>query len=112
RLDAEGIRRAVTANSENRPTNTVQQMLDAYIAGFAPPLTEQDEEQLAATQRVVDWLPSSYPGLPAAAELRAAIDRARLLQSFKYLSGTHFRGRVAELNTLREYVGVLPPGSL
>lgn len=111
----ETIQRAIDANPV-RPTDQVQSIFEAYVKGTAPPLETQDLEQLAATFEVAQWL----DGLPVALgsplpdvdAIRSHSDYLTFLQPFEDLAGKNFAGREKELTMLRNYVGVLPPGSL
>jgi hypothetical protein len=104
------MQRALAANSA-RPQHPTQQMLEAYIAGTAPPLEQQNVAQLTATLQVLEWLAGILPGLPTAEEALARRGYRELLQPFEDLIGQHFFGRAPELAQLREYVGVLDPAS-
>jgi hypothetical protein len=107
----EALLRALTVNPE-QPRNLLQATLEAYIRGDAPALEVQNAAQLTCTYQVVDWLKGVVDGLPDQAAIMRQRDLLGLLQPFYDLAGTHFRGRQAELKTLRSYVGVLPPGSV
>ena len=50
--------------------------------------------------------------LPSVEEVRSHMEWRRLLPPFRNLAGVHFQGRRVELERLRNYVGVLPPGSV
>jgi hypothetical protein len=111
----EGIRQALRANPE-RSRDPVQGIFEGYVDGSAPPLDRQDIIQVAATFEVARWLlgldlglGSPVPGLDA---IRARNDYLTLLHPFEELAGTNFAGRTRELQELRDYVGVLPPGSM
>jgi len=90
-----------------RHRSVLQSMLDSYIRGNPPAIEAQTLSELEATLQVVEWLDGCLPALPDPNQLRRAIARERLLKPFRFLVGTHFRGRSEELHLLREYVGVL-----
>jgi hypothetical protein len=72
-----------------------------------------DARRTGRDYQVCIWLrwQASSPPAPDAIERRT--NWLRLLQPFEYLAGDdQFRGRVKELQQLRSYAGVLPPGSL
>jgi hypothetical protein len=102
---------ALAANPR-RPDDPVQRALEAYLLGPAPPLDRQTLPQLAAAYQVIDWLRAAgFEHLPERAEISQRVDWLALLQPFEHLAGDHFRGRAAELDRLRAYAGVMPPGS-
>lgn len=103
----ERLTQALAAN-EVRPQTTMQQTLEAYIAGDAPPLAAQTREQLTCTLQVIDWLREVLPDLPDRGAVEERLAWEEWVEPLRYLVGTTFRGRVAELETLRQYVGVLP----
>ena len=103
---------SVLQRQTERGTDAVQQMLDGYILGEAPPLEAQTLEQLTATVQVAGWLAGLSAPLPSVEEVRSHMEWRRLLQPFRNLAGVHFQGRRVELERLRNYVGVLPPGSV
>jgi hypothetical protein len=107
----EAMQSALEANPD-RPNDTLQSMLEAYIRGAAPPLEKQDARQLAATFQVVGWLSGVVEELPSREAITRRADMVALLQPFYDLAGTYFRGREEQLSELRDYVGVLPPGSV
>jgi hypothetical protein len=109
--DREAMRAALEANPV-RPDDTLQKMLEAYIQEQAPPLPEQDLDQLSSTLQVVEWMGGILDGLPDRATVRVRMDWASFLKPFRSLADEHFRGRQSELRELREYVGVLEPSSI
>lgn len=90
-----------------RHRSILQSMLDSYIRGNPPAIEAQTLPELEATLQVVEWLDGCLPALPNPDQLRRAIARERLLKPFRFLVGSHFRGRSEELRVLRGYVGVL-----
>jgi tetratricopeptide (TPR) repeat protein len=105
------LQEALTANPQ-RPQDTIQTMLEAYIQGDARPVEKQEVEQLTASLHVVEWLGDVLPDLPDRLAIRQRYEAISLLQPFRDLAGEHFRGRVEELQQLRDYMEVLPPGSI
>ncbi len=102
---------ALSANPR-RPDDPVQRALEAYLMGPSPPLDQQTLPQLAAAYQVIDWLRAAgFEHLPDRTEISQRVDWLTLLQPFEHLAGDHFRGRAGELDRLRAYAGVLPPGS-
>jgi hypothetical protein len=112
-----GTRAALTEALERNepfpdPDDNLQRLLAAAIRGKLPPLERQTTVELACTLQVAQWL-RDVPGLglPPISELRACVERARLLEPFRTLADEHFAGREKELRRLREHVGVLEPGN-
>jgi hypothetical protein len=110
------IQRALEANPERPQDDPVQAMFEEYVRGTAPPLDKQTTVQLAASFEVAQWLVglqlrlgSTVPDLES---IRSRTDYLTLLQPFEDLAGDNFAGRTTELRELREYVGVLPPGTV
>ena len=112
----ERIQQALSANPERSRDEPVQGMFEAYVDGSVPPLDQQDTVQVAATFEVAQWLQGLDIQLgspvPDLEDIRARNDYLTLLQPFEELAGTNFAGRTRELQELRDYVGVLPPGSV
>jgi hypothetical protein len=101
--------------SNKRPTDDpLQQALEIYLLGGRLPVEVQSLTELATTYQVITWLSAAgFDGLPSPEAIARRTDRLRLLQTFEHLaSDIEFRGRVSELQQLRSYAGVLPPGSL
>ncbi len=111
-LRAEGrVREALAANPE-RPDDPLQRALVGYLTATAPRLEQQSLPELAAAYQVIDWLRAAgFDDLPERAEIYRRTEWLTLLQPFEHLAGDHFRGRARELDRLRTYVGVVPPGS-
>ena len=99
----QALQLALVAN-EPRPNDALQQIFERTINQEPLPLEEQNLEQLTATLRVVGWLDGVVGPLPEATEVQEAYTWAELLEPFRYLVGDHFRGRQAELDTLRTFV--------
>lgn len=95
----------------DRPMTDVQRMLEAYLNGQQPPLDKQSYEELSQTLQVVSWLGKVVPNLPGEAKVRDLLARRSVLRPFEHLVRQDFVGRQSELAKLRDYVGVLPPGS-
>lgn len=107
----ENMLRALNANP-NRAYDKTQEMFEAYLRGNAPALKLQDASQVAGTFEVSDWLNGILDGVPSLDQVRERFEFISLLQPFELIAGKHFRGRTKELQTLRDYVGILPPGTL
>jgi hypothetical protein len=112
----EKIQQALGVNPERSRDDPVQSMFEAYVDGSVPPLDKQDIIQVAATFEVAQWLQGLDLQLgspvPDLEDIRVRNDYLTLLQPFEELAGTNFAGRTRELQELRDYVGVLPPGSV
>ena len=105
----DALHNALAANP-NRPSNTTQELFEAYVSGSAPALNEQSLVQLTSTYQVIEWLGGILTDLPAASEVRVRHELLSLLEPFNLLVGKNFFGREDELRNLREYVGVLDIG--
>jgi len=102
---------ALAANPD-RPKTISQRIFESYIRGDAPRPEEQDLPTLEGALQAVRWLGNILPDLPDPGELMHHLEERRLYAPFDQLAGKHFRGRVAELQALRDYVGLFPPERL
>lgn len=90
----------------------LRQTMAAYLSGHVKPVDEQSLTELESTSSVCEWLRAAgFEGLPERNSIQRRIDWLSLLEPFEHLAGPSFRGRARELERLRAYVGVLPPGS-
>ena len=106
------IEEALAANPHERG-GRLQEQLERYLLGTAPPLATQELPELEETLQVAVWLGDLIPGIPQPAEVSDRAAYLRLLAPFETIAGDAvFRGRKRELDTLRSYIGVLPPESL
>lgn len=106
---------AIETSRKSLPDSLKYALQDALLAccsGNITSLGEQNLEQLTATLTAVEWLDQITQGLPSRDGIARRIERHNLLKPFHHLVGEHFRGRAAELQTLRDYVGVLPADSV
>jgi hypothetical protein len=89
-----------------RPDNLLQHVLESWIRGEQKPLDQLTAPELSATLQVIDWLETTEleSQLPSTDDVRRRVEYAALLQPFRDLVGTHFRGRVRELSVLRDYL--------
>jgi hypothetical protein len=104
----------VIARNPAPADDRVGSALQRQVAGTAPALASVDDiGEAVATHQACEWLRGAgLPGLPDANALRQRVDWLTLLDPFRHLVGDFFRGRRRELEVVRNYVGVLPPGSL
>lgn len=104
--------RALEANLQER-TGTLQDQLERYLLESALPLEEQPPKQLDETLQIVTWLEGALDNLPPMRDVAARITFRSFSAPFESLAGDAiFRGRRAELDQLRSYVGVLEPVAL
>ena len=104
---------ALEANPSATGTDLVGQYLRRALEGDVFDVESATAEQLSALLKVLRLVDGvTLPNLPDAAAVRRAQVLQRLLEVFRFLVGEHFRGRKAQLQRLREYVGVLPPQKL
>jgi hypothetical protein len=110
--DSAARQAALDANPHER-TGSLQAMLESYLVGTPPPLEQMTLEQLQETLQLSVWLGDTVENLPSAEMMRQRIGYLNLLAPFEALAGDAiFRGRKAELDELRNYVGVLSPDTL
>jgi hypothetical protein len=103
---------ALDANP-NPPQDPLQVALQNGLNGRPLAIESQSLVELAAIRQACDWLGSAgFTDLPDQNRLERRIDWLKLLEPFEHLAGQHFRGRQKELQRLRDFVGVLPPGSV
>ncbi|QRN92901.1 hypothetical protein JRI60_27205 [Archangium violaceum] len=102
----EALLRALDLNAPPEP-DLLQQTLASCLRGTARPLGEQRPDELACTLRVVHWFRPVLPELPSPEEVRERLEQGRLMEPFRYLAGERFCGRKEELQTLRDYVGLI-----
>ncbi len=106
----EAILNACRHNAEHMES-PLERTLWATLTNDLKPLHEQSRDELILTFEVAQWLRGIVPDTLDPEIVREALDRLWVLDPLQTLVGTHFRGRERELDRLREYVGVLPPGS-
>jgi len=112
RMTAEQLREAATASgviTENR--DPLARALEVLSRPGTPALDELDIPALVALSPITPSLREVLENAPERAEVERRLEFLRILQPFERLVGRHFAGRTAELQTLSDYVGVLPPGS-
>ena len=103
---------AALAEVPQRPDDLIQSALEALIQGEPLDLRTAPRRELRAVLQATEWLAGIVDGIPDAASVRAAIALSELFDPLRELLASGFEGRLRELDMLREYVGVLPPGSL
>ncbi len=105
------LRQALAANSD-KPDNPTQKEIAALAAGKPPNLKGKSLTELLGLAGAIDLL-GPVIDIPSAtrAELRAQIERLRLLEPFERLVADGFAGRTTELRELRRYVDELPSES-
>lgn len=110
----EGARaRSVLEALPQHPDDPLQFALEQCLAGSPAPVESQTLEELGASYQVCEWLrKAGFEGVPDKDAIGRRIEWLTLLQPFEHLAGEHFRGRVRELQALRDYAGVLPPGTV
>jgi tetratricopeptide (TPR) repeat protein len=107
----ESIGKAVEANAE-RSSDPTTRVLQEVIAATTPlDLAGRPLEELLAFDLVADWLgPSRLRSLPSHEDIRARIQREKLLEPMRRLV-VGFQGREDDLRALRGYVDALPSES-
>ena len=109
RMTEEQIRAALKLNP-HEASGPGQRMFEAMLLGKRPSVGETDLEMAV---QLMTWLRSVRPVDAELAIATARLEYARYLAPFEALaSDAKFVGREAELDEMREHVGVLPPESL
>jgi len=116
RLFENGWLDAALRANPTRDDSPTQRMFEQCIdvSGSPPPLPHTLEDA-AAMLEVSYWLqavPQLWGRIPPRDSIREVIAREQLLEPFRSLVGDHFAGRIAELATLSDYVGVLDASGL
>jgi hypothetical protein len=105
-------REALEANPKER-TGELQADFERYLLGNPLPVEDQSPKQLERTLQIALWLQGLLETLPRTEEVRERADYFSLLAPFEDLAGDKiFRGRRAELDELRSFVGVVEPDAL
>src|ERR1051325_6983126 len=99
------LQEALNANP-NRSQDTLQILLEGYFNQSAPDLEEQNVTELLCTLQISEWLHGALEGVPEPDRVRREVEIKNLLAPFRFLVGSHFRGRENELNILSDYVEV------
>jgi hypothetical protein len=93
-----------------RPEDLYQRILSAYVRGDAvPSLENQSIEELRMTRHVFWMVDGLLDNLPSPEAVRRAIDTRGIIDWFAIIAGPDFSGREAELDKIRDFMGLLPP---
>jgi len=84
----------------------LQRVISASLRAEARPVEEQELEELTCTLQVCQWFGRVLRELPAPEQVRRRMELLRLLAPFQHLTAKGFYGRRAELQKIRDYVGV------
>jgi Cdc6-like AAA superfamily ATPase len=110
RLFEKGLLYAALQANPEREDSTTQRTFERCINLEGPsPALPQTQDDAAAMLEVSYWLetvPQLSQRMPARDSIRQFIEREQLLEPFRNLVGDHFAGRLPELETLSDYVGV------
>ncbi|HWK25098.1 MAG TPA: serine protease [Solirubrobacter sp.] len=111
RLAAAGSLEALRAARGDAPAQEPgQRVIDRVLAGPPYPLAEIADADLPYWLQVVRWF--AVDGLPGAAEIARELERRRVRGRLDAIAGDPFRGRAAELQTLREWFATDGAGPL
>ena len=102
---------ALAANPE-RSTDGFQRLYERWLAGTPPTFDEQSYQELTWSAQIASWLEGLAPDLPKVEVVHAMCQRRSVYALFSHLATDTFTGREGELDTLREFVGVLPAGTV
>lgn len=97
---------AIAANPQ-RDLSTEQRVFETILTKKRFELEWAPLDDLQAALRVCEWVRglSQFETVPSADLVRARVERAQFLQPFRDLAGSHFAGRVLELERLSDHVG-------
>jgi cellulose synthase operon protein C len=104
------LRRLQEVISSVDPADSAARMAAMYLAGAAPPLTEQTVEELEGTALAVEWL-VGLVATPSAEEARAQLAIETMLAPLRILVAAGFVGRRSELKLLADFVDKPAPTS-
>jgi hypothetical protein len=105
----EKIAQALDANPSER-SGPMQALYERVLLGERVDPSAMSAEQLQQLQQILVWLREVRPVEALLEETRNRLLLARAIAPFEALAGDGiFYGRVAEMDALREYVGVLGP---
>jgi tetratricopeptide (TPR) repeat protein len=99
------IREALACNPDRLRTD-VQEQFEAWLAGDLA-LAELSYDQLSSLRPLYQWGLESLGGLPGRIAFEAAVARRASVSLFEHLIDRSFVGRQAELQMLRDFVGVV-----
>jgi tetratricopeptide (TPR) repeat protein/ABC-type transporter Mla maintaining outer membrane lipid asymmetry ATPase subunit MlaF len=107
----EEARRYLGANLARFKSDSTAVLAAALLDGDPPDVNSLDLRTLGRLREAVTWL-SQVPGVTGLIQVQqidAVLERLRLKEPMGALLRRPFEGRVAELNRLREHIGLLPP---
>lgn len=101
----QALRNALNANLE-RPQDRIQHMLERYINGVTPKISELGIDDLTAICQIIEWFDGTaiLANLPAFIEVNNRLSLMRLIEPLQKLIGEHFSGREEQLRKLWRYV--------
>ncbi|HUR79465.1 MAG TPA: ATP-binding protein [Thermoanaerobaculia bacterium] len=108
--DAEPLRAAIASAKTIASDDSLMRALDVFCTHAASP-NQLDVAALATVAPLLPSLQKALPNAPTPEDTERRLEFLRLLQPFLRLVGDFFAGRVDEMKTLNEYVGVLAEGS-
>ena len=101
----EKLLRLLEHNHPSEP-DLLQREITAHLRGEARPVEEQNLEELTCTLQISQWFGRVLQELPSLEQVRRRMEMLRLLAPFEHLIAKGFYGRQAELQRIRDYVGV------
>jgi hypothetical protein len=102
------LRDALTVNPE-RTLTEVQAAFEQWLDARHFALGSMSVDQLGALSQLYDWGIAEFGGLPDFATTVTATVRRSAVAMFEHLVDDAFVGRDTELQTLRDYLGVVSP---
>ncbi len=102
-----GLRKLLPRKRDDQDASRA--VVERVLAGPPFDLAAEDEESLSWWIQVSRWFQGVAPDLPTPAEITRALERRRVRSRLSAIAGAGFRGRAAELATLREWFAGEPP---
>jgi len=100
------MRDALAANP-GRTRTDVQVAFEQWLDGHPFDLETMSFDRLVALSQLYDWGLNGFGGLPDRSAVTTASARRSAIAMFEHLVDENFVGRIAELQRLRDYVGVV-----
>jgi hypothetical protein len=102
-----GFQGALRANTpEGQEQTVLQRVFEKCLRLDWPPVQAMSRDELQCALVAMQWLEGVVPELPPTEPIRKRLDRIKLLSQFEHLTTDGFAGRKAELDDLRNHVGV------
>lgn len=104
----DAMRLALDANPEREHT-PIQNLMDRWLLGTSWSLDAMAYRELEGLAQLYEWGLDEFGGLPDRAEYDMQRARRSAFAVFEHLVDENFTGREAELQVLRDHVGIVSP---